>query len=302
MVLASKGHRMHDTRSDRVFNIISTTLLVLVLLVSVYPLYFVLIASVSDVNAVNAGKVVLWPEGFHLDSYIRVFQNQRVLLGYRNTVIYTVLGTLLNLALTLTAGYALSLEFPGRRVAMFFITFTMYFSGGLIPTYFLYKDLHLLNTVWVMIIPGAVSAYNLIIARTFFHTNIPKELYEVAELDGCSRTRFFFSVVLPLSQVLTAILGLFYAVGHWNSYFDALMFLNERKLHPLQLVLREILIQNSVPVDDKMIDPDVAEQLRQIKELMKYSLIVVSSLPVLIAYPFLQKYFVKGIMIGSIKG
>ena len=300
--MAKNHNRILDTRSDKVFLIISTFLLALVLIVCFYPLYFVVIASVSDLNAVNSGQTVLLPKGFHLESYRRVFQNQRVLIGYRNTAFYAVVGTLINLAMTLTAGYGLSINFPGRRIVNLLIIFTMYFGGGLIPTYFLYKDLRLLDTVWVMLLPGAVSAYNLIITRTFLASNIPPELYEVAELDGCSRFRIFFSIVLPLSTVLVAILALFYAVGHWNSYFSALMFLNKRELHPLQLILREILIQNSVPIDDNTMDPEVAERLRQIKELLKYALIVVSSLPVLVLYPFLQKYFVKGVMIGSVKG
>ena len=281
---------------------ISTLMLFLVLVLCFYPLYFVVIASVSDLNAINSGQVIFTPKGFHLESYRRVFQNERVLIGYRNTVLYTVGGTLINLAMTLTGGYGLSIEFPGRRFVNLLIIFTMYFGGGLIPTYFLYKDLHLLDTIWVMLLPGAVSAYNLIITRTFLASNIPAELYEVSQLDGCSRFRFFFSVVLPLSTVLIAILALFYAVGHWNSYFSALMFLNNRMLHPLQLILREILIQNSVPINEDTTDPEVAEKLRQIKELLKYALIVVSSLPILVLYPFLQKYFVKGVMIGSVKG
>ena len=300
--MSKRTNKIIDTRSDRIFNIISTTILVLVLFVCFYPLYFVVIASFSDLNAVNSGQVILFPKGFHLESYRRVFQNERILLGYRNTIFYTVAGTLINLAMTLTAGYGLSNYFPGRKFVNLMIIFTMYFSGGIIPTYFLYKDLGILNSIWVMLLPGAVSAYNLIITRTFLSSNIPPELYEVAELDGCSRFRFFFSIVLPLSTVLIAILSLFYAIGHWNSYFNALMFLNDRKYHPLQLILREILIQNSVPIDDATTDPEVAEVLRQIKELLKYAVIVVSSLPILILYPFLQKYFVKGVMIGSVKG
>ena len=300
--MAKNVNKILDTRSDRVFNILSTTVLAIVLVLCFYPLYFVVVASFSDLNAVNSGQTVLFPKGFHLESYRRVFQNERILTGYRNTLFYTFFGTLINLAMTLTSGYGLSNPFPGRKYVNLMIIFTMYFGGGIIPTYFLYKDLGLLDTVWVMLIPGAVSAYNLIITRTFLSNNIPPELYEVAELDGCSRFRFFFAIVLPLSTVLIAILSLFYAVGHWNSYFNALMFLNNRKYHPLQLILREILVQNSVPIDDATTDPEVAEMLRQIKELLKYAVIVVSSLPVLILYPFLQKYFVKGVMIGSVKG
>ena len=266
-----------------------------------YPLYYILIASVSDYKAVGRGEVVLWPKGFSLDAYIKVFKKDSIMIGYRNTLVYTDLGSALNLILTLTSAYALSVKFPGRRLINFLITFTMFFSGGIIPTYFLYRDLGLLNSLWVMILPGAVSAYNLIIARTFITNNISIELYEAAEIDGCSRFRFFINIVLPLSTILISILTLFYAVGHWNSYFNALMYLDDPNLYPLQLVSREILISENVSTMD-MIDPDELARSEQLRESLKYALIIVASLPVLILYPFLQKYFIKGIMIGSIKG
>jgi len=291
-----------ESKSDKVFNFISTIILTFLLIIVAYPIYFTAIASISDINSVNSGNVILFPKGINFESYIRIFQNQRVLTGYRNTIMYTTLGTLINIFMTMTGGYALSIKFPGRSFIMFMITFTMFFGGGIIPTYFLMKNLSILNTIWVMILPGAVSAYNLIVARTFLIANIPSELYEAAEIDGCSRLRFFSWIVVPLSKVLISILTLFYAVGHWNSYFNALMFISDRSLQPLQLLLREILIQNSVPIDEGTMDPEIASQMQQIKELLKYSLIIVSSVPMLILYPFLQKYFVKGILIGSVKG
>jgi ABC-type glycerol-3-phosphate transport system permease component len=285
---------------DRAFYIVTAIILVVFMVIVLYPLYFVVIASVSDVNAIKRGDVLLWPQGFQLDAYKRVFDNPRIMLGFRNTFIYAVFGTVLNVALTMTAGYGLSRRFHGRKIVMFLITFTMFFGGGMIPTYFLIKDLHLLDNPLVMILPGAVGAYNLIIARTFLSSNIPDELYEAAEMDGCTHLRFFASVVVPLSGSLIAMLTLFSVVGHWNSYFNALLYLNKRVWHPLQLVLREILIQNNVPTDD-ITDPDMMSQMAQIKELLKYALIVVSSIPMLLIYPFIQKYFVKGVMIGSIK-
>ncbi len=291
-----------ESKGDKIFNIISTSILVLLVIVTAYPIYFVLIASFSNIDSINRGEVFLIPNGFHFDSYIRIFQNEMVLTGYKNTILYAGLGTILRLFMTMTAGYALSIKFPGRKLIMFMITFTMFFGGGLIPNYFLRKSLGMLDTIWVLIIPGAVVTRHLIITRTFLGTNIPVELYEAAEMDGCSRLRFFWLVVVPLSKVLMAILTLYSVVGYWNSYFAAMIYINKRSLYPLQLVLREILIKNVVPVDEDTLDPEIIEQMRQIKELMKYSLIIVSCLPMLIIYPFIQKHFVKGIMIGSLKG
>lgn len=295
----SKSH-IHDLPGDRAFYIVCTFILALLLIIVAYPIYFVLIASISDVTLVNTGKVLLFPKGLQFQGYQRVLTNARVLTGYRNTLIYTVVATLLNLALTMTSGYALSVKVPGRNFFSLLITFTMFFGGGLIPYYFVIRSLGILDTVWVMILPGAVSAYNLIITRTFLKSNIPNELYEAASIDGCNRLQFFAKVVVPLSGTLIAVLTLFYAVGHWNDYFNALMFLTKRTLHPLQLVLREILIENSISADD--MDGEAAAALQNMKETLKYALIVVSTLPMMILYPMVQKHFVKGVMIGSVKG
>ena len=295
----SKSH-IHDLPGDRAFYIVCTVVLAILLLIVAYPIYFVLIASISDVTLVNTGKVLLYPRGLQLLGYQRVLTNARILTGYRNTMFYTIAATLLNLTMTMTAGYALSVKVPGRNFFSLMITFTMFFGGGLIPYYFVIRGLGILNTVWVMILPGAVSAYNLIITRTFLNSNIPHELYEAASIDGCNRLQFFVKVVVPLSGTLIAVLTLLYAVGHWNDYFNALMFLTKRTLHPLQLVLREILIENSVSADD--MDGEAAAALMNMKETLKYALIVVSSLPMMILYPLVQKHFVKGVMIGSVKG
>ena len=297
----SKRQHIPPSKADRVFYSISLLILILVLIIVLYPLYFVLIASISNYKAVGRGEVILWPVGFSLDSYIKVFSRQNILIGYRNTLAYTVVGTAINLALTMVTGYALSIKFPGRRVINFLITFTMFFGGGIIPTYFVIRDLGLLNSFWVMILPGAISAYNLILTRSYIEQSIPEEMYEAASIDGCNRFNYFLKIVLPLSGVLISIMTLFYAVGHWNSYFSAMMYIDDPNLYPLQLVLREILVNNNIHVED-MIDPEEIERAEMLRESLKYSLIVVGSLPVLILYPFLQKYFVKGIMIGSIKG
>ena len=296
----ARRNSIHLCRQDRILNVFLYVFLAIFLILCAYPVYFVLIASISDVTLVNTGKVLLYPRGLQLLGYQRVLTNARTLTGYRNTMFYTIAATLLNLTMTMTAGYALSVKVPGRNFFSLMITFTMFFGGGLIPYYFVIRGLGILNTVWVMILPGAVSAYNLIITRTFLKSNIPHELYEAASIDGCNRLQFFVKVVVPLSGTLIAVLTLFYAVGHWNDYFNALMFLTKRTLHPLQLVLREILIENSVSADD--MDGEAAAALMNMKETLKYALIVVATAPILCVYPFLQRFFVKGVMIGSVKG
>lgn len=288
--------------SDRWFDLVNYTSLALLMLLVLYPLYFIIIASFSNPDLVNAGKLWLIPRDTTVEGYRRIFSDDSIWLGYRNTLLYTGLGTAINVVLTLTAGYALSRsDLPGRGLIMFLITFTMFFGGGLIPTYLLVKQLGMLNTIWAMVIPNAVSAFNIIITRTFFQSTIPSELLEAAVIDGCSNTRFFMRIVLPLSMPIVAVMVLFSAVGHWNAYFQALIYLKDDELYPLQIVLRNILISNDV--SGNMIDDlaNLSEQQR-IGELMKYGIIMVASLPVLILYPFVQKYFVKGVMIGSIKG
>lgn len=290
------------TAADKWFDACMYVILSLLLLAVLYPLYFVVIASISNPDLVNVGDVALFPKEITLEGYRRIFSDSSIWLGYRNSLIYTVLGTCLNVILTLTAGYALSRsDLAGRGIFMLIIVFTMFFSGGLIPSYLLVKGLGMLNTIWVMILPNAVSAYNIIITRTFFQSTMPVELLEAAKVDGCSNTRFFLQIVLPVSLPILAVMVLFSAVGHWNSYFQALIYLKDDSLQPLQIILRKILISNEA--SENMVDGLVNQaEVVRMAETMKYGVIIVSSLPVLILYPFLQKYFIKGVMIGSLKG
>jgi putative aldouronate transport system permease protein len=290
------------SRADKLFDFFNVAALSVLLLAVLYPLYFVVISSISDPDLVNTGKITLLPQGVTFEGYSRIFADSNIWRGYRNSLMYTALGTAINVTLTVTAGYALSRsDLVGRGGFMFLIVFTMFFSGGLIPTYLLIKNLGMLNTVWAMIIPNAVSAYNVIIVRTFFQSTIPVELLEAAKIDGSSNTRFFLRIVLPLSMPIIAVMILFSAVGHWNSYFQALIYLKNDNLQPLQIVLRNILITNEM--SEQMTDGIVNQaEIVRIAATMKYGIVIVASLPVLILYPFLQKYFVKGVMIGSLKG
>jgi putative aldouronate transport system permease protein len=290
------------SREDKIFDAINITLLSLLLLAVFYPLYFIVIASVSNPDRIFAGEVLFLPKEITFEGYTRIFQDGKIWTGYKNTIIYTVLGTILNVALTLTAAYALSRkDFYGRNFFMIMFVFTMFFSGGLIPTYLVVKELGMVNSMWAMIIPKAVAVWNIIVARTFFQSTIPQEMLEAARVDGCSNTSFFTKIVLPLSKPIIAVMILFYAVGHWNSYFDALIYLNSENLYPLQLILRNILIQNEAAA--QMVgDLESFAAQQRIAELIKYGVIIVGSLPLLIAYPFIQKYFVQGVMIGGIKG
>ena len=291
------------TFGDRVFEIVNYGLVTLILLIVLYPLIYVLSCSISSPELVATGKIIFFPKGVTLAGYKRVFQDSNILTGYKNTLFYTAVGTVINLLVTVPAGYALAKkELPGRNLFMYFFLFTMYFSGGMIPTFLLIKSLGLYNTRTVLLILGAFSTYNCIICRTFFSA-VPKELDEAAEIDGASPFRTFVQIILPVSQALIGVMVLYFAVAHWNSYFSALMYVSDDKIKPLQLFLRKILIleEASSSMLDGMDDDAITEQTK-LRELIKYSVIVVSSLPVLILYPFLQKYFVHGIMIGSVKG
>jgi putative aldouronate transport system permease protein len=294
-----KGMRL--SREDFVFDIIINSIGVLIIVIMLYPLLFVLSASFSDPDMVLRGNVVLLPKGLTLTPYKMVFDNPDIWQSYKNTIFYTLVGTFINISLTILAAYPLSRkDMPCRRVLTLVIVFTMYFNGGLIPTYLLVRDLHMYNTVWAIMIPAAISTYNLIVARTFFESSIPNELYESAKLDGCSNIGMLFRIVLPLSSAIIAVLVLYYGVAHWNSYFSALVYLRNEKLFPLQIILRDILILGQT---EQMGSNDVGmgEKIKM-AEGIKYSVIVVSSATILLLYPFLQKYFVKGVMIGAIKG
>ena len=287
--------------ADRIFDILNYVFLTLCLLIVAYPLYFIVIASVSDPTAVYAGKVILWPARFTLEGYQRILDYESFFTGYRNTVIYTVVGTTVNVLITIPGAYALSRkDLVGRNIFMMGVTFTMIFSGGLIPTYLLVISLNLYNTMWALILPVAVSAWNLIVARTFFQQTIPDELLEAATLDGAGNTQFFLRVVLPLSKSIIAVMVLFYAVNHWNSYFNALIYLKSAEKYPLQLVLRNILFENSL--GDMVEDASTLALQQRLGDLIKYGIIIASSLPLLILYPFLQRFFIQGVMIGAVKG
>ncbi|MGN7165684.1 carbohydrate ABC transporter permease [Paenibacillus cellulositrophicus] len=291
-----------ESKGDRIFNFINYVVLILVTLVVLYPLVFVLSASFSDPQTVLRGEMLLWPKGINLNSYEKIFQNKDIISGFTNTLIYTTLGTAINLVMTILAAYPLSRrDFVGRNGIMALLVFTMFFSGGLIPTYLLIKNLGMLNTLWVMIIPNAVSIWNIIIMRTFFQQSIPHELQEAATIDGCSNIQILTRIILPLSMPIIAVTILFYAVGHWNAFFSALLYLTDKDKFPLQLVLREILIQGQTNDMVKMSTESAIKQQREV-EGIKYAVLVVANIPVLVLYPFLQRYFVKGVMIGAIKG
>ena len=292
------------SKGDLVFEIVNNTVLALVLIAVLYPLVFIVSASFSDPTEILLGNMWLIPRGVTTEGYRRIFANERIWLGYRNTIIYTVLGTTLNVVLTIAGAYPLSRkDFTGRRIIMAFVVFTMFFTGGLIPLYLVVRNLGLLNTRAAMIILNAVAVWNLIITRTYFQSTIPDELLDSAQMDGCSNLRFLGSVVLPLSLPIVAVMGLFYGVSHWNAFFNALIYLSDSKLFPLQIILREILIQNEMrEMAIDVFDPDLALRDAMIAESIKYGVIIVASVPVLLAYPFIQRYFVKGVMVGSLKG
>ncbi|MFJ7699320.1 carbohydrate ABC transporter permease [Lysinibacillus fusiformis] len=292
---------MKESKGDRAFTIFNYVFLAIVAVVVLYPLIFVLSASLSNPEYVISGDIWLWPKEFTVGAYEKVFQNPDIINGFINTLKYTFFGTLLNIVMTICAAYPLSRRnLKGKGFIMAFMVFTMFFSGGLIPTYLLIRDLGMINTFWVMIIPNAVAVWNIIIMRTFFQS-IPYELEESAMIDGAGNFRILWSIVLPLSLPVMAVMVLFYAVGHWNSYFQALIYLQDQNKFPLQLILRQILIQGQA---DDMIKATSESFLAQklSVEGLKYAVLIVANLPMLMLYPFLQRYFVKGVMIGSLKG
>ena len=291
------------------FNLINYSLLLILTLVILYPLYFVVIASFSEPYEVVMGNVVFWFKGFTLDSYLQVFKNREIWVGYRNNIINTTLGTLLNLALTIPASYALSKKNLWHRgiITTYFIII-MYFSGGLLPTYLVVRDLGLINKPYTLIILGGFSVYNMVVARTYFTTAIPESLYEAAQVDGCSQFRQFFNIALPLAKPIIAVITLYYAVGRWNDFYNSLVYINNAEYNSLQMVLRNILLesQNALStIDASAMDAEQMSYIVQrayMAEAMKYSIIFIASLPMLLIYPVVQKYFVKGVMIGSVKG
>ncbi len=293
--------KIRTTPEDRAFNFVNDGLMLFAALIVLYPLIYILSSALSSPTAVSQGRVVLFPVDFSLRGFEEVFSHKAILTGFANSIYYTVVGTTVNIVMTMCAAYPLSRKgMPGRRILLFIFTFTMLFSGGLIPSYMLTSKLGLINTRAVMIIPTAINVFNVIICRTFFETTIPDELSEAAMIDGCSHTRFMLQMVMPLSKAIIAVMVLYYGLGHWNSYFQAFLYITDKSKYPLQIVLRDILILNQV--NDIISDPLLYQAKAGMAQLLKYALIVVSSAPFMIAYPFVAKHFVKGAMIGAVKG
>ena len=293
---------IRKSTDDRIFYCFVYTVLTVLTVSLLYPIIYVISSSLSSGLAVSTGKVVLWPVDFSIEGYKRVFGYTKVWIGYRNTVFYTVAGTFINVLITLLCAYPLARRtLPHRNIIMFLFSFTMIFSGGMIPTYLLISSLGMMNTIWAMLIPGALGVYQMIVTRTFIATTIPLELLEATQIDGCNDIMFFSMFVVPLSKAVIAVIALQYAVGHWNSYFNAYLYLSDNKLYPLQLYLREILVLSQIDTSE-LIDEDTLVRMQGMADLLKFALIVVATAPIMCLYPFLQKYFVTGIMIGSIKG
>ncbi|MGC5773703.1 carbohydrate ABC transporter permease [Paenibacillus pabuli] len=289
------------TKSDLAFDIINYLFLGCFTLMILYPLYFIVIASISDPNKIYSGDVWLLPQNITFDGYKRIFSDSSIWNGYKNSILYAVLNGFVSTALVIMAAYPLSRkDFYGRNVIMTFFIITMFFNGGIIPTYLVVKDLHLMNSMWAVILPGAMDAFLIIIAKTFFE-ELPEELREAAAIDGAKNLRYLWSIVLPLSKPIIAVLVLFAVVRQWNGFFDALIYLSDGDKYPLQLVLRNILIQ-SQPSGNMLMDIDNMLAKQRVTELIKFGVIIVSAVPLLVLYPFLQKYFVKGVMVGSVKG
>ncbi|WP_433707150.1 carbohydrate ABC transporter permease [Paenibacillus illinoisensis] len=298
---------IQETRQDKIFLTLNYFYVTIAFLLVAYPLVYMISASISNPKEVASGAMWLFPKDITFEGYERVLQDQRIWSGYANTILYTVVGTAVNLAFTIPAAYALSRkDLVGRGFFMGVFMFTMFFGGGLVPSYLLIKELGMINSMWALILPSAASVWNIIVSRTFFQGTIPSELQEAAQIDGCSNFKLFFKIVLPLSMPIIAVMALFYGVGHWNSYFSAMIYLNDSAKYPLQLVLRQILVLQEMSAQGSgMMDGSSASALNnkaEVAALVRYAVIIVSTLPVIIIYPFLQRYFVQGVMIGSVKG
>ena len=298
---SAKPH-MKTSGSDRRFYWTVEILVALLALIVLYPLVLTLSSSFSSGKAVTTGRVFLFPVEFTLKGYEEVFKYQKVWIGYKNTLLYTFGGTFINVCMTLICAYPLSRrEFPDRKFFTFLFTFSMLFSGGLIPTYLVMRDLGLINSRWALMLPGAIGVTQMIVTRTFIHSTIPESLVEATQIDGCSFTHFFFRFILPLSKAVIAVISLQYAIAHWNAYFNAFIYLSDYKKYPLQVFLRDILIMNEVAENATGTEADMLAERQGMADVLKYALIVVSTAPILCIYPFVQKYFVQGVLIGSLK-
>ncbi|MRN53648.1 carbohydrate ABC transporter permease [Paenibacillus monticola] len=294
------GKMKNNRSSDSVIEFLMYVFAAIFLVILMYPLYFIIIASFSDPSAVAGGQVWFFPKGFTLDGYKELLRHENIWIGYRNTILYTVVGTAIGLVVNISAAYALSRkDLVGRKYFSLFFIFTMFFNGGLIPTFLTIRDFHMYDTFLVMVLPFSVGVFNIIVARTFFQTSIPGDLWEAAQIDGCSNLRYFVKVVLPLSKAIIAVLGLWIAVGYWNSYFNALIYLKNPNMYPLQLILRNILITNQM--QSGMGTGEAAQIALRLANMMRYSVIIVATIPIMCVYPFVQKYFNQGVMIGAVK-
>ena len=296
------NRKIKNSKGDHAFLAINDLLLLIALLIVLYPLIYIISSSFSSPSAVSTGRVILWPVDFSVEGYTAVFRYPMIISGFGNTFFYTFFGTLINIIMTVLAAYPLSRpKMAGRKIFMFLFTFTMIFNGGLIPNYILLQNFGMVNTRWALLIPGAIGIYNLIICRTFFQNNIPEELHEAAAIDGCNHPRFIVNVIIPLAKPILAVLILYYAVSHWNAYFNAFIYLSDKNKFPLQIILREILVMNTVD-PSAVFDPELEATKQGMADLLKYSLIIVSTAPFMIAYPFVSKHFVKGALTGAVKG
>lgn len=294
-------NKIKKSRGDRIFSAVNYTLAALIILVMLYPMYFIVIASISSPTDVSAGNITFIPKDITFKGYAKLFEYSSLWTGYRNTVFYTLVGTAFNLIVNIPAAYALSRkDLAGKKWITALFLIPMFFSGGLIPTYMNIKDFGLADTFWVMVLPFSVITYYIIVARTFFSNSLPEDMLEAAQIDGCGNLRFFFQIALPLSKAVIAVVALWSAVGHWNAYFNALIYLRNENLYPLQIILRNILISNQTI--SSMTTGSAAVEAKQFADLIKYAVIVVSSAPIMCMYPFVQKYFNQGVMIGALKG
>lgn len=292
---------LKQSAGDRIFNAVNFVIMLVLCICIAYPLWFVLVASFTDPDVVNQGRLLLFPEKPFLGGYERIFHYRPLWISYLNTIIYTVVGTLVSLVATIPCAYSLSRkDMAGRRWLMFLFTFSMFFNGGIIPMYLVVQNLHIYNTIWAMVLPSAVSVYNLIVCRSFFDSSIPQELLEAAKLDGCTDFGFFFKIVLPLSSTVIAVMVLFYGTVQWNQFMNALMYMEDQSKMPLQVILRNLILINQA--SNMTTDASEVIMRQKLAEQLKYAVIVVSAAPLLIMYPFVQKYFAKGVMIGAVKG
>ena len=291
-----------NSYSDKIFDVVNMLLMVVLVVVFAWPLWFVLISSFSDPFEVTMGNVLLFPKGLTLDSYKAMMKYSQILTGYANSLYYTVVGTGINMVLSICCAYPISRkDFPLRKPLLLMFLFTMYFSGGMIPTYLVVKQVGILNTRWAMMLPGAISVYNCLVMRNYFMNSIPGELEEAAVLDGANAAQYLQKVVLPLSKPVLAVIGLYYAVGHWNAYYAALLYLQDLDLYPLQSILRNIMSATQM-INDPSLSAEEIDAMVRLEMTMKYSVIVAAAFPMLCLYPFIQKYFVNGVMVGAVKG